>query len=227
MNQAAPEEEAQREYDQKHGHPFAAILVIVVCVFAIGLLLFCFIRYRTTFFGLLGLALMIVGTGVETGRIYVVFRMPRRASFCQTVGFFVMIFAGEMTYIITSSVMHLWNSLMISAIAMQSFHLCLSAFAIGHMRMLPEFDPNQPPEPMGRDMSLVPEAEAVAVESNSSESEEKKTVTGFMSPYENVAAGVTQSGSQYETSDAMAVGNLPDGEAIAFPGHVIAESNEA
>jgi hypothetical protein len=43
-----------------------------------------------------------------------------------------------------------------------------------------------------------------------------------MSPYENAEEGDTQSGSLYETSDAMAVG-----EAITFLGHAIAESNEA
>jgi hypothetical protein len=228
MNRVSPQSEAEQEYDRKHGHPLGATLIIVVCVFTIGLLLFCSVRYRTSFFGFVGLGLMTIGTGLETGRVYVVLRTPRCATFRRAVVFFVVIVTGEITYIITSSVRHYWNSVAISTIAVQSLHLCLSALAIAHLRRLPEFDPNQRAEPAAEptccDMSLVPEAEAIILESNSSESQEKKTVTGFVFPYEE---GGIQSDSPYETSDAMAVGNLPAREAIAFPGHVIAESKEA
>jgi hypothetical protein len=114
---------------------------------------------------------------------------------------------------------------------MQSLHLCVSAFAIGHLTRLPEFDPNHRAEPAveptQRDMSLAPDGEAILVESNSSESEDKNAVTGVVSRYESAEAGVTQSASPYEISDGMGIGNLPVREAIAFPDHAIAESNEA
>jgi hypothetical protein len=108
-NQAPTQSEPQQEYDQQYAHPFGATLIVVVCVLAMGLLLFCFIPYHMTFFGLLGLGLMIIGTALETSRVYVVFQTPRRASLARVILFFVIILAGEIVYIVTSSVECLWN----------------------------------------------------------------------------------------------------------------------
>jgi hypothetical protein len=212
-------ERAESAYDEQHRRPCLAFVAMINAGFVICFVVICFVTNETNFFGIVGMGLMVVGTGSGTRKCFRALRFPRESAVSAGICYGVLALAGALTYLTVLTVIGRWNTVSLIAIAAESCHLIIAGCAIWRGFMLPEFDPNVPSIDVAenREAPLAPNAEVRAPEvaKRDPETGGKESGAGFVSPYEEpelVACPMRR-----EVSVEIEIGNLPRGEAIPFP----------
>jgi hypothetical protein len=197
---------AQDEYNRIHGRRYLAAFDLAISITTVGLLIFCFIVSPLHFFIVVGLLVMMAGTILGAGRLFVVFRFPLKANRIRLAMGLTLTVIGTLIYIGVSSAEDTWRTMAAVAVGTEFIHICCCGFGVWWASHLPEFDPNAvgQTQEVEFDMSLVPEVpvdDVKGIEENGDENVESED-------------GSERGGSEGPES---AVGNLPRGGPVEFP----------
>jgi hypothetical protein len=91
-------ERAESAYDEQHRGPCLAFVAMINAGFVICFVVICFITNETNFFGIVGMSLMIVGTGSGTRKCFRALHFPRESALSAAICSGVLALAGALAY---------------------------------------------------------------------------------------------------------------------------------
>jgi hypothetical protein len=191
----------------------------IVCLFALGPVVVCFVTGDTNFFTLLGLCSMIISTVLGGSKSYRVFQFPHKPMRPILILSIALLFAGTATYAIVIGVTNAWTMWSFIAIGFELVVLSIIGFAIRENWKSRSADvraENDGESEIDGAAPLTPDSGESNLEESKSETEieEKEMVNVFVSPYEE--NGGVMPTIPRDLSVEMEIGNLPIGEAIPF-----------
>ena len=127
-------------YDDRHRIPCLATVSIIAGSIVATVIAFCFMSYDVGIAGMIGLAIMIVGTVMETWASNRSLKFPKKAKKKQLVIYPTVTCAGIVTYVVSASIKRKWTHLTKMAIFFQCLFVVASigvavwAFALPRRR---------------------------------------------------------------------------------------------